>query len=140
MLVHRIILSQPGKGLAWKGALQAWSIFGSQEAKNMRQTAVAHDRLGTNAGLDRLQVIEGQRRAILLALLQVAMSIGFFVVRALVVFIGKLLVVVMCLLHKNQALSSFPAIISPMGMAEVAAGEGALQTCSIRAVCRNRKS
>jgi hypothetical protein len=27
-----------------------------------------------------------------------------------------------------------PAIISPMGSAEVAAGEGALQTCSMRAV------
>lgn len=107
----------------------------------MRQTAVVHDRLGTNAGLDRQQVIEGQRRAMLLALLQVAMSFGFFMGQSACCTHWKALRcchVPIC--SKNQALSSFPAIISPIGMAEVAAGEGALQTCSIRAVCRNRKS
>ena len=34
----------------------------------------------------------------------------------------------------------FPAIISPIGIAEVAAGDGALQTWSMRAVSRNKKS
>lgn len=32
------------------------------------------------------------------------------------------------------------AIISPIGIADVAAGEGALQTCSILSVCTNKKS
>ena len=36
--------------------------------------------------------------------------------------------------------STLRAIISPIGMAEVAAGDGALQTCSMRSVSRNRKS
>src|SRR3954453_12989366 len=35
---------------------------------------------------------------------------------------------------------TFVAIISPIGMAAVAAGEGALQTCSMRLVSSNRKS
>ena len=34
----------------------------------------------------------------------------------------------------------FSAIISPIGMAEVAAGDGAFRTCSIRSVSANRKS
>lgn len=38
------------------------------------------------------------------------------------------------------ALLHLSAIISPMGIAEVAAGEGALQTWSMRSVCTNRKS
>ena len=32
------------------------------------------------------------------------------------------------------------AIISPIGIADVAAGDGALQTCSVRGVSANRKS
>ncbi len=31
-------------------------------------------------------------------------------------------------------------ISSPMGMADVAAGEGALHTCKLRFVCKNLKS